>query len=212
MEIFSKIVELLIGVSWPVVVYLCVLRFRPEIGQLLARLTRIGKKGAEFAPQSASSREGADEPISLKPRTDLTPELATVVHDIESRIIDILPQAEKTHSMDRVALLVRDYSEAWLGLHFERIHKEIYGSQIWALRDIVEGDGTKSKDTMNAWYIGGRAANPELYPNYSLDQWLFFMQSRRLITVSGTDVSITDLGRAFLQYIDARRYALMPAG
>jgi hypothetical protein len=91
---------------------------------------------------------------------------------------------------------------ASVSLRFERLLRFIWRSQIDFLRRLHGAGGRLPLDAARQSYEEGRARAPQVYSNYSLEAWLQFLKSWRLIEQDANDVvSITDEGREFLQFL-----------
>jgi hypothetical protein len=101
-------------------------------------------------------------------------------------------------------LLIRVLAQAQLEAAFERIYNLIFGSQIVALRRLNEA-GRVSVEGSRAFFEPYTRQYPQIYNNYSFEQWANFLKNVGLVVQNGNLFEITDLGRDFLIYITARR-------
>jgi hypothetical protein len=98
-------------------------------------------------------------------------------------------------------------------LTHERNYNAIFGSQLQLLEQMNPAIGVPPSVPRQI-YDAAKAAFPEMYRDYTFDQWIAFLQNGGLITVGGHSLStlgnyvLTPYGRGFLKYIVDRRLSV----
>ena len=67
-------------------------------------------------------------------------------------------------------------------------------------------------ESLKPYYDLAKGQAPELYENYSFEQWLTFMENHRLVGRKESKVAITLVGREFLKYLVNQGFSLYKAG
>jgi len=194
----AMFVDLVKGLSWPVVVAVVLIYYRSEFGILIPRMTEAGPTGVKFGPAIKQMEEGnALSSVSKVNRSNVilpapTPAVAIVEEIIQKNISEI----EKD---DQVRFLVRDLASARVTYSFERIYNIIFGSQIEALKRLnqnVKVSVSDAQEFFNEYY----KKNPDAYP-YGFDGWVRFLKEQVFVKEEDGMFEITDIGREFLGYM-----------
>lgn len=188
--------------------WLALRAFKPSIHGFLQRANKFsaGKFAAEASP-SQQIAEGKDSAANKKQLLGTYEEIQATIEpfrfgavkntskEIKQRLeeLQLTPDQLKQLMADTSAVIV-------MVIDFENTFSLIYGSQIVALQDLNSVPGRRAEEA-RGFYERGVKASPELYQNYSFDQWLGFMKSKGLINQDGDVVGITDAGRDFLRYM-----------
>jgi len=211
LEWFKTIFDLLKGVAWPLAILLVVFMFRRELRERIKDIVSVGPSGAvlqpsrqagETAPPSGLTEEKRREPAETKHS------LATV----QALIAKINEQLTSIPDEERTQRLVFSLAEAQVERQFELIWGIIFGSQIAALRRIMQL-GTISIDDLKKYFDEEvRSIDPELYAKFDFNHWLRFLLEQNLIVVEDGRVSLADNGRDFLVFVDLKKSAFTRAG
>jgi hypothetical protein len=82
-----------------------------------------------------------------------------------------------------------------------RIYNFIYGSQIKLLQKLNSG-GQFPKEKIKYFYDAAKDIWPDLYNNYSFEQYMNFLSSAGLVVISSNGVvTLTSLGQDFLRFL-----------
>jgi hypothetical protein len=87
-----------------------------------------------------------------------------------------------------------------LQLRAETTYRTIFGTQIALLKFLnMRGGGTSTR--LSQFYEDAKKAFPELYANYSFEQYLEFLSARGLIIQTPERCVITVAGKEFLKWM-----------
>ena len=220
MEIFSKIIELLVAYAWPAAFLAGLCWFRKPVTNLIGRLREVkyGKYSADLgpAPQAASPEETGDRLVSFDEASLNRLNVDTIYHpyyqQLTNTVIKALPDAVVRTKLGEKDVLIHGIVDLGIALKLERTYIPIFGSQIAALEFLRNQGGTANRETLRIFYAGAAANNPAFYGSYSYNQWSAYLVSSELIELSDDTVSLTAAGQAFLPYIASRGYSNAPPG
>lgn len=112
----------------------------------------------------------------------------------------------------QIDFLIKLLAEARLGLHFERIYRIIFGSQLRGLRRLHE-QGSVTVGDARQYFNSVVNENPAFYTVESFGSWLDFLLRAGLVRKvglhldsDGTQLQITSFGEDFLRYVHEQRY------
>lgn len=226
-----NLVDLIIGVAWPLAFVTVVWWFRSEIGTLVSRMRKISKDGAEFESPQPLPPSGADP---LHPALPAPPQ-----RNVPSKTVDAdqpdkpspettiafvfqpLVKQQLSYLKERVALLQRTYSgseaELALGLaadtgaalYLERASRHVFESQLEALEALKWKEWTKA--AFRPYYDKAVEAFPAVYLNYSFDQWFNFLLKLGLVSGPDDAIKVTYGGEALKMYMAQQGYSPVPA-
>lgn len=186
--------------AWPVAfVIICIagfLIFRAQVANLIARTRKVGKGGLETfeaqTPEKETSK-GAEEFIRAFDNQLLVGIESSIQRDLETRKI--------TTPADRERTLTRALAAAQIALHFERLSRAIWASQLELLRFVnSRQDGVPLAELM-FFYERAKSAYPDWYEAYAFDAWWGFLQSFNVVAVQDSRAFITVAGREFLKFL-----------
>lgn len=199
----SAFITLATSIAWPILIFWIWHHHKEEIRQILPRLRRFSPTGAEFdsAEQQAEGEklESPDASGALKkvPEHRLRTSLMIIKSSIERDLYNF-PENE------RETKLLIALSEARLFLHFERVYRLIFGSQIEGLNYLRKNfKATISEAT--AFYDEKRSLYPDFYDNFSFEKWIGFLEDNNLIHNNDGIITLTDIGLDFLIYVTESR-------
>lgn len=225
MPILELLVKLLVGLSWPLVVLIAALWFKPEIRKKLGDLSEIGKGVAKFS--GAAQPQGTGDPTSpglspsgapappvpadagqpLRPEDTVAPVYRPLIAQINERLQERLPAAQQLTGRPPVELLAVWLCDSGAALLLERASRHVFESQLDALDGLKTAPSATASD-FRAYYDRTQAAQF----NYPFEAWLGFLTSFELITVSGETVQITPAGQVLSHYMAERGYGRGLAG
>jgi len=105
----------------------------------------------------------------------------------------------------RTDFLVSELAEHQIALRFERIFYRIFGSQISALRALIQS-GSLPEQEFRVPFENAKDANPEFYGDYGYGGWRNFLLATDLISLGDGKYEITDYGRDFIEFVE-RNYS-----
>jgi len=217
MECYKLIVDLLVGIAWPVALVICLIIFKSPINELISRRPfKIGKEGVEFGAidaQTSQSRTPQAPDNLVKPAEHPNPLIKTYLEQMESIVKERLDEASSANSnIDREAFLIRITADTACARYLEQAYRAIFGSQIAALEALQVCGGVGNIHLLQEQYDNAVLANPDFYQSFSFQQWVAYLTAWGLVEVSGTEVRLTPAGRAFIPHIASLGYPLRLAG
>jgi hypothetical protein len=197
MEYLKLLVDLAKAIAWPSAVFALGYMFRSDVRALFPRLTKAGPTGLEFDPARQLLAVTSKELKVLPGFPDRTPMITKVETDLHTELDIIDPDK-------RIDVLIRHLAVARLGRNFEQMHRTLFGSQIRALRALLEADGGRTSRVESVKYFDQvKAKFADFYEKNTFDEWIRYPVSVGLIEANNEQVTITELGREFLIYMDA---------
>ncbi len=172
---------------------------------LLARINKIGVKGAgvDFSPpgQSEANQPTPSLDEILKSRADGATEALRPFVESYTRQAAELPESERETKL--IYALSRYNADAVHALTYVMI----FGSQIELLQTLHERRTVEREEIVKKFeYLQEKF--PEVHKERSLDDWLDFLDQRKLIEQKSGTCAITSMGRDFLEYIHRARLSL----
>jgi hypothetical protein len=169
----------------------------------------------EGAPIQAVSSEGTEPPKSLEEiKLKDLPGMSRSVEqaNLERLLLFGLRTKSEIPADLQVDFLIKLLAEARLGLHFERIYRIIFGSQLKGLRRLYE-TGSVTVGDARQYFNSIVSENPGFYTEESFGSWLDFLLRVGLVRKvglhldsDGTNLQITSFGEDFLRYVHEQRY------
>lgn len=199
--------------AWPAAVVIlgiaAMLFFRKPLTQFIGRAIEMGPKGIRAGSPTAQEVGTAVRP---SPADELLRAFdnALLVQQ-ENYIRAELERLNITQVTERERVLIRLLAAVAIVSAFERTYSLIWGSQLGLLQ-FLNSAGTVAADVLRPLYDLAAATEPELYRNYSFDQWLGFLEQSLLIARTDNTVSIMLQGREFLKYLLHQGYSLYKRG
>lgn len=203
--------DVLKGVAWPFALVFVVLLFKREIRPLIDRIIKLGPGGIELGPREAAKQAQAEtvEPDALQqangaqlkelPGKSRSEALRQLELKLKENLSDLVAKG-KVGAGDQVDFLINELAGTRLVALFDRVYLMIFGSQIRGLIHLNQF-GTATLEDARQLYAEAKAADLDFYGNYTFEQWLGFIKDNDLIGVSDDSVSITPIGRDFVQYL-----------
>lgn len=201
MDWLTFIVELVRATAWPASIAIIAVVFKNEIKSLLPRIRKAGPTGVELdaAQQQKVSKETLPRAeLTPLPGLDRTPAMAA----IEKQLHDSLALIAEEKQTD---VLIRLLAQSRLETAHEQTFLQIFGSQLALLRK-MQSAGSRSLEEIERDFSFAKLEHPDAHSNRTFEEWLGFLLIRGLLRPAGKMQEITDLGRDFLMYLDARHY------
>ena len=210
LEWSKAVFDLLKGITWPLAILLVVFIFRREVRDRIKDIVSVGPTGAVLQPRQSTEAPPAsglaEEKLPAPIKTDnLSTTVKALVAKIEGQLTTI---AEG----ERIRTLVISLAQAQTDSQFEYIWGIIFGSQIAALRRLVQVGSISIDDAKKFFEEDVKPINPELYSQAGFDNWALFLINQQLIAVQENSVSLTDTGHDFLAFVDRRKPGMLRAG
>ena len=197
MEYLKLLVDLAKAIAWPSAVFALGYMFRSDVRALFPRLTKAGPSGLEFDPARQLLAVTSKELKVLPGFPDRTPMITKVETDLHAELDIIDPDK-------RIDVLIRHLAVARLWRNFEQILRTLFGSQIRALRALSEAEGGRISRAESVTYFGEvKVRYADFYEKNTFDEWIRYPVSAGLIEAKNEQVTITELGREFLTYMNA---------
>lgn len=204
------IVELVQAVAWPVAVTLIAFWYRPAgpglwntLRELVGRDWKLAGYGVSVEARGASTRlqsetlEQPSLPASVVLEPSPFPALTVIETRVRKQVEDMLPERREPG-------LIRALAANQLMRGHEFVYNRIFGSQILGLKRLNEA-GVVTIEDARSFFQPVAQAHPEMYRNYTFEQWLNFLAANELVEQHGDTLAITIFGRDFLRYLtDAR--------
>jgi len=196
--------------AWPIAISLALvifvfgfmLIFKKPITRLIDRTRRIGKKGleADEAPEIGQQISGEVSP-SPSPELQRVLESALLIEREES-VREQLETLKIGHGPDYDPDLIRLISHFSFSLEFERTYSLIWGSQIDTLQLLNSREAAGAHiDTVHIYYEHASLDYPDAYERYTYEEWLDFLVTSKLVSLTENNVTITVQGREFLKWM-----------
>ena len=211
---------LLTGIAWPLVLLTISIAYKPEILLFLPNLFALFLRSRkvkiagvmEVEIDAAEQQQKAADLIKIDadsstvklkeiPGLVRTAAIARLERDLHTRLKDITPDT------DPVDVLVRNLAQARLEAAFGFIYAGIFGSQIARLI-ALEARRRVPTDEAHKFYLEIETKYPEVYAGYGFAGWIGFLKHHGLVTQVGDDITITDFGDDFLEWLRATRLSV----
>jgi hypothetical protein len=195
------------GIWWPLAAVIVAIVYKMEFRSLLPRLRKAGPTGVEFDPaqQQASVTAGGAPPAPGQLREFPGLVRTPVIEQVERQLHANLGGLTNLSDEEKRDLLVRVLAQTQLEAAFDRTYNIIFGSQIVLLRRLNDLGRMSLADARAFYDTYAVAKFPEVYSQYSFDQWIHFLSNNFLVTLGDGFVEATELGRNFLVHLTNRR-------
>ncbi len=192
------------SIGWPIVTLLFavffVLIFRKPLLSLISRITSIDRNGIKASQTPEAQREVQKKESIQKFLLSIGDSIVT--QDLESRIMADLNEKGLEAESETPKIVIKWLAATMLLLEFEQIHNLIFGSQIHLLKKLNEVTGQgRSRDFVEAHFERAKELFADQLGKWTLDQYLYLLFSRLLITTKGDVFHITNMGVEYLTWI-----------
>jgi hypothetical protein len=214
---FETILNPLADASWPIAIFVTALIFRQSISDAIGRIRSVRGFGSEADFESSlpqrqqSDRKLGDESGGGRALSSNNPELSTappenlvfdpVAHDLAERLKAAFP--DNVHS--QLGWALRRYAISEVERFHESNYRIMFGSQLSALNFMNQAINSPVS-SLNTHYK--QFTESELYDHLSVKmefgKWLEFLTTIGYLELGGDVVSITNLGRDFLNWLIVR--------
>lgn len=197
--------EIIAAFGWPHFVFafslIFIWMFRTPLGALFGRITSIDKTGIKTQPNPEIQRE---DPKKIEAAQQLLLAIGNtvVLQDIENRIRNELTSRELSVEGKTTEVLIKYLAAAQIALEFEQIHNLIFGSQIYLLKKLneVAGQGQLGM-TIEEYFFDVQKRFSDSLADWTLQKYLYFLFSRKLILHEDGRYHITNLGKEYLVWM-----------
>lgn len=193
--------EILKVIAWPLVALVIALvsffSLKPEIVALLRRLKSITKSGLETHDPQLAPQPG---PISTEADRFFKNFENPILLEREEGIRKDLDRNKLTGG-EREKALVRVLAVHQVGIHFERVYNVIWASQLALLIHLSGRPLGESVEALRFFYDSAAERFPQMFSNYSFDQYVGFLEQSILIERRENTWVLLPLGREFLKYL-----------
>jgi len=198
-ELVKAITEVVHVLAWPVVAFVAMWWFRPELRVLIVRFRRGA--GLEFDPSAGQDAKAVPTtstaltapPYDLLP---LPPSAATFVGQIRTA-----PRFQGATDAERIEQLLHAVGFLSFVADSERTESQIWASQVLLLEHLNAAAAGDALAALKARFYDPAAARfPEMFANYPFESYLAFLRTNELIVVDGGVATITQRGRDYLAW------------
>jgi hypothetical protein len=196
---------------WPTVAVICIIilgtlalfLLRPALLRLVDRTKKVGKDGLTFdRPQEGGKPESPllsfDELMKL-------PITASVL-DREKYLKTYIQTLNLKSDSEKIDVLIRTLSFSRLEIEFNNISYFIFGSQINLLIRLSGTSQGLSLPQAETIFNQAKDNFPAAHENRTLNEWLNYLVTHKLIIQTAERIDITQYGADFLKHlVDARQ-------
>ena len=197
----DNLIQILDVLKWPLVAIIvsivAILRFTPNIGNLIDRIKKISKEGIET--EKVNQQTHPQKKISAKELLKLFNN--KLIQEVEERLQSEFEKIEHTPE-EKEQLLMKRYASEVIAHVFDQIYNYIFGSHISALHYLNTHVGKLvDLNEVKLYYEEAKTKYPLLYNKYLFDNWLGYLENNVLILREGSNIGITIRGQEFLKYL-----------
>lgn len=198
MEIATAIIQY---ASWPIAVLILLLVFRKPISSLIERTEEFSVGSMRAGVRQSAARTSPD-PLAPVDNPAYTPR--SLPQEVQMLMENLPRLGIEVDQLDpRSSRLVNLIGRSLLQNQFLWIHSLIYGTQIEALRWMIQHDDRPiSKADVEPFYKEHlKIAKPlEVILPKNIDEYLSFLAQQGLISAIGDLINLTDKGRDYLDF------------
>ena len=194
-------------ISWQVVVLIAFLSLRKWIISLFTKEHLKIKAGPFELDLSKPAQEQATKFIEEKSILEKT---TNIFRDETMSLFKTYIQDETNYTRfytdkEKFEALLKYSITIYIIYRFQSIYDLIFGSQIYLLQNL-NSHGLANQDILAYHYNPAKIKYPEIYENYSLDDWTAFLLNFNLISkLNDNRIEMTSVGIDFLKYITEAR-------
>lgn len=224
MDVLAALIEfalraLAVAFSWPVALVIIAYWFQEPIKKILNEIRFAKGPGFQIERHTGGPQEavaGPDlskNPLEPAPPSGNKPDTASRrLTDPDSSLVERVKkgilEAEQTKGLpveEREQIMARAFAERLIALSFERIYRNIFGSQIEAVAKANIVGGTTMTE-LKALFEQYQKLYPDIHRTRTFEQWFGWLTAENLIEeVDGMGASKiirpTQVGEDFLHYI-----------
>lgn len=213
MTLFQQIIETIktLIINPLSVILICIILFRKQLSNLIEQLSDVIKNRRIEVGNIVKISQPQE-----KTSVNVSSSLEKFIRSFDSAITDKYEELIKTEFLKygmenetdpqkKVEALLRYSAVIRIIFDFDRIALNVYGSQINILNFLnsKQTQGEAVNILKSSFYDSVATAHPNVFANYTFEQYMNFLISFTLVQLKGNQCFITDFGREFLKYIVA---------
>ena len=176
--------------------------FYDQIKKLFNEITeRLKESPITFPGGTQMGVPSGDEP----PTEDNAPKIPQPQNAspaVKERIERLRAFLDESGFLDRESFLLQALAGKEFSAFFERVYREIYGSQIRVLKALNSSQaGLVQEETLRDFQ-----SLAVIQSAMTFEQWFQYLATNALVVSQGQNVLITDAGREFLIYVNQQGY------
>lgn len=188
--------------AWPIVVILAIVLFKKELADILPNVEEVGTGGVKIGRGAAKRQANEQQVVTANPAITATPTanappVSPVIVAFERSIVASL---ETMLDGAKIPALTRALASVRVELAFERVYRLIFGSQIAALKRLLE-NGPSNRTEAEGYFDEIKRRYPEFYRDGNFEEWVGFLLRQELVNVDRGTYRITEAGIEFLTYL-----------
>ena len=194
---FSEISK---SLAWPICLLIVIRIFQKQISNLIQRIVKIDKEGITAEPLSEHQLE-KPKPEAVQSLLDVVSK-TDLINSIEEDIRADLQERGLQTTGNSIDVLIRHFAGTKLLLAFEQIHSQIFGIQLFLLKNLnqIVGQG-RSITFLEDYFEDIKTSYPEAFNNWSIEQYLNYLFVNALIIKNENQIHITTKGVEYLTWI-----------
>lgn len=207
-------VELITGIAWPAALLVSLYYFRDELKDILrSRSIKAGpvEVGPPLQHRPAESADPKSQPLLPTPEY-ADPNLKSYVQSVYEHFKTVWEARKTDEAGKNEEALLRYLADYACAVRLERVYREIFGSQLKALKSLLDKGGADRIENIKRFYDEAKAVYSDVYSSYLFDQWLAFLVNTELVRKSNDTIEITQGGAAMISYILLSNYPIQRAG
>lgn len=196
-ELARIIVQLVTALLWPLVSILFLYLFREPLSRFMDRVKKVG--GTYFeASMGDQLQQQEEKPSNLAELELVIPKevVAIQLEETKNVFTPLLGQGK-----DREEALFKIVASMTVAIKYHRIEAGIFGSQLALLLDLNSKSAGVALNDAKVFYDRAVQQYPATYASYSYDQWLAFLTMHSLVLIQNGAVSLTTLGRGYINFL-----------
>lgn len=192
--VFAKgFLEYLKVLAWPIVVVVVFLSLREKLKDLIGKVCNLhwGSVGLTISQDSSGN-----EAKVKKSEAEIVKDLPNI-EDATAKLGEMTSSLEETK---------KDLLAARIQLDFERIYRVIFGSQIALIKNLIGKPSGVNRNFIEAIFQETQKSYSDILGKWSLDGYLGYLITNRLIEFDGLNYKSTNKGFSFIEYITNMGY------
>jgi|GEM_PF-3459339 len=191
--IFLILRDVIVPLSWPLLIGAATFAFRSDLSKLLSRLKRAGSQGFELESEIQNRPEHTDTPGTIseeifeKVGQEAAPGLQPWVTNIQNSVVETPALGEQSNLIKALAIANRR-------AFFESVLRIIYGTQIRAIGRLAQAP--RFPDDL-ADLHASHLADAKEFGVHPIANWMGYLLRANLVCVENGRYQLTDYGRSF---------------
>jgi hypothetical protein len=188
--------------AWPGVVLVlglvALFMFKRNIAGRIDKIKRIERVGVSMESEQTQSVQeskgsGFQELMGLAS--------SPLLRDRENNIRNELKARGITNEQEIIKILTRACASVQLTLQWEQIEKVIFGSQMAMIVQMNAHPAGLSVGAMKTYFEAAAKQFPEVYANYTFEQYVNYLVSMQLILKGGAGYQVSLEGKEFMVWL-----------